>query len=72
MWNASDFVKAVALVLEEPVALLMAGRVCLHIGWDCVARALDVRDRVVSLDVSRWVTGDGRNVILPHLAGTWV
>ncbi|KAM0714557.1 hypothetical protein Q7P37_009853 [Cladosporium fusiforme] len=71
MWNASDFVKAAALVLEEPVALMMAGRVCLHIGWDRVARALDVRDRVVSLDVSQWATGDGRNVILPHLAGNW-
>ncbi|KAM0714591.1 hypothetical protein Q7P37_009887 [Cladosporium fusiforme] len=72
MWNASDFVKAAALVLEEPVALMMAGRVCLHIGWDRVARALDARDRVVSLDVSQWATGDGGNVILPHLAGNWM
>lgn len=72
LWNASDLVRAAALVLEEPVALMMAGRVCLHIGWDRVARAMDVRDRVVSLDVSQWATGDGRNVILPHLAGNWM
>lgn len=72
LWNASDFVRAAALVLEEPVALMMARRVCLHIGWDRVSKTLDARDSVVSLDVSQLATGDAQRLTLPHLTGNWV
>lgn len=72
VWNASDFVRAAAFVLEEPVALMMAGRVSLHIDWERVAKTLGVRDCAVSIDVSQLAHGAAQAVVLPHLAGNWV
>lgn len=72
LWDASDYIKAAALVLEESVALMMVGRVGFHISWDLVSKSLDARDRIVSLDISQVVTGDPGRVILPYLAGNWV
>lgn len=46
--NASDFVRAAAMVWEEPVALMMARRVCLHIGWDRVSKTVDARDSLLT------------------------
>lgn len=72
LWDASDLIKAAALVLEEAVGLMLVGRVCLHMSWDRVARAISARDRVTSLDISQVVTGDARKIVLPHLAGNWI
>lgn len=72
VWNASDLAKAAALVLKEAVGLMLVGRVCLHMNWDRVARAISARDRVTSLDISQVVTGDARKIVLPHLAGNWI
>lgn len=72
LWETSDLARAAAIVLEEPVGLMLVGRVCLHLGWDRVARAISARDRVTSLDISQVVTGDARKIVLPHLAGNWV
>lgn len=71
LWDASEFVKAAALVLEEHVALMMAGRVCFHISWDRVSKSLDAKDRAVSLDTSQVATEDAQRFILPYLAGNW-
>jgi hypothetical protein len=72
LWNASDLTKAAALVLEEAVSLMLVGRICLHLSWDRVSRATTARDRITSLDISQWATGDARKIILPHLAGNWI
>lgn len=72
VWNASDLAKAAALVLKESVGLMLVGRVCLHMSWDRVARAISARDRVTSLDISQVVTGDARKIVLPHLTGNWI
>ena len=71
-WDTSDLTKAAALVLKETVSLMLIGRVCLHLSWDRVARAITARDRVTSLDISQAATGDTRKVILSHLAGNWI
>ena len=71
-WDTSDLTKAAALVLKETVSLMLIGRVCLHLSWDRVARAITARDRVTSLDISQAATGDAQKVILSHLAGNWI
>jgi hypothetical protein len=71
-WDTSDLTKAAALVLKETVSLMLIGRVCLHLSWDRVSRAITARDRVTSLDVSQAATGDAQKVILSHLAGNWI
>lgn len=72
VWNASNFVKAAALVLGEPTALLVAGRVCLHIDWDLVRRKLGARDKAMSLGVLQVDGGDPRRVVSSHLSGNWL
>lgn len=72
LWDASDYIKAAALVLEESVALMMVGRVGFHISWDVVSKSLDAGDQAVSLDISQVVTGDPGRVISPYLAGNWI
>jgi hypothetical protein len=72
LWDASDLTKAAALVLEESVGLMLVGRIYLHLSWDRVSRATTARDRITSLDISQWATGDARKIILPHLAGNWI
>jgi len=72
LWDTSDLTKAAALVFEEAVTLMLAGRVCLHMSWSRVSGATTARDRVSSLDVSQAATGDARKIILSHLAGNWV
>jgi hypothetical protein len=71
-WDTSDLTKAAALVLKETVSLMLIGRVCLHLSWDRVSRAITARDRVTSLDVSQAATGDAQKVVLSHLAGNWI
>jgi hypothetical protein len=71
-WDTSDLTKAAALVLKETVSLMLIGRVCLHLSWDRVSRAITARDRVTSLDVSQAATGDAEKVVLSHLAGNWI
>lgn len=72
LWDASNLTRAAALVLEEEaVSLMLVGRVCLHLSWDRVSRAITARDRVTSLDISQVATGDVRKIVLPHLAGNW-
>lgn len=72
LWETSDLAKAAALVLKEPASLMLVGRVCLHLSWDRIVRAVSARDRVTSLDISQMVTGDVQNIVLPYLAGNWV
>lgn len=70
--ETSDLAKAASLVLEEPANLMLVGRVCLHLSWDRVARAISPRDRVTSLDISQAATGDVKKIVLPHLTGNWI
>jgi hypothetical protein len=71
LWDTSDLTNAAALVLKETISIMLIGRVCLHLSWDRVSRAMTARDRVTSLDISQAATGDAQKVVLSHLAGNW-
>ena len=72
LWNDLDASHTATLVLGEDVAFATDGEFARYFSWSEISSQTDRSDRMVSLDVDRFISGERTQIVLPHVNANWL